>query len=72
MSKNLTAKECFVNDFAISQRFMQNPDFFEGVRCTLLEKGAKPKWSHKSIHEVPESDVKKYFEPLNSFQSLKL
>jgi len=52
MSRNMTAKDCFVNDFAVSQRFMESPDFFEGVRCTLIDKGDKPKWSHKSIYDV--------------------
>lgn len=28
MSRNMTAKECFINDFAISQHFMNSNDFF--------------------------------------------
>jgi hypothetical protein len=72
MSRNMTAKDCFINDYAISQRFMQGNDFFEGVRCMLIDKNAKPKWSHKSIYEVPESDVNKFFEELPPSKALVL
>lgn len=72
MSRNMTAKECFINDFAISQRFMDGPDFFEGVRCTLIDKGDKPQWSHKSVYDVDEKEVDKFFEPLPSHKDLKL
>jgi enoyl-CoA hydratase len=50
MSRRMTARECFIHDFAVCQRFMNTPDFFEGIRCNLMEKGQKPKWSHKSIY----------------------
>lgn len=72
MSRNMTAKECFKRDYAISQRFMEGADFYEGVRCTLIEKNAKPKWTHKSIHEVPEADVRKFFEELPPSKELVL
>lgn len=72
MSRKMTAKECFIHDFAVSQRFVNGPDFFEGIRCTLFEKGQKPKWSHKSIYDVSENDIKQYFEQLPPSKELKL
>lgn len=42
-------KDCFVTDYGISQRFMEGTDFFEGVRCALVDKGAKPKWKHAKL-----------------------
>lgn len=63
-SKNMDMIGCFETDFAVSQRFMQGRDFFEGVRCTLVDKGAKPKWSHQSAKHVTEEEVAAFFKPL--------
>lgn len=53
-SKNMEMRDCFETDYAVSQRFMEGKDFFEGVRCTLVDKGAKPKWTHGSTKDVPK------------------
>lgn len=51
---------------------MEGIDFFEGVRCALVDKGAKPKWSHGRLEDVKKEEVDKYFQPLSSTNSLKL
>jgi len=45
---------------------MEGNDFFEGIRCILVDKGAKPKWTHDHVLSVKEAEVDKYFEPLTS------
>lgn len=40
---------------------MADTDFFEGVRCTLIDKNAQPKWKHKSPLDVTEEEIKYYF-----------
>jgi hypothetical protein len=52
MSRNMTAKKCFVKVFAISQGFKDGLDFFESVRCTSFDKSDTPEWSHKSVYDV--------------------
>lgn len=43
---------------------MEGREFFEGVRCTLIDKNDKPKWTHKSVSEVPKEEVDRYFANL--------
>lgn len=35
-SRNMEMRDCFETDYAVSQRFMEGPDFFEGVKCLLV------------------------------------
>jgi len=48
-AKNKTLKECFIQDFNICQHSIVDPNFAEGVRTVLVERGAVPNWSHKHI-----------------------
>jgi len=43
--------------------FMENKDFYEGVRALLIDKDNNPKWQYKSLKDVPNVDelIKKYF-----------
>ena len=47
-------------------RFLQLPDAMEGFRCVVVDKGAAPKWTYKSIYEVPQEEVEKMFAPLET------
>jgi hypothetical protein len=51
---------------------MQGTDFFEGVRCTLVDRNDTPKWHNKSIHEVQSSEVEEYFKTLSKEKELVL
>ena len=44
-------------DCAMTSKFMQNGDFFEGVRAQLIDKDKMPKWMHPGIADVPQSLV---------------
>ena len=43
---------------------MNDHDFFEGVRCTLVDKKDKPKWKYNNPFEMDDEEVKKYFSKL--------
>ena len=51
---------------------MQDKDFFEGVRCTLVDKRDKPKWKYRTPFEMSEEEVKKYFTKLPADLELNL
>jgi len=66
--KDLDLRENLQMDMRLVLRFMEGTDFFEGVRCTLVDKNDKPKWQYASLEDVPQSEVDYYFERLPSKQ----
>ncbi len=40
----------------------QEHDFYEGVRCMLVEKGSVPKWAPSTFAEVSDEAVSRYFD----------
>lgn len=60
--KKFFLKKLYNNDFYF--RFMENPDFYEGVRCTLVDKKATPNWRYKSPFDVPQEEIDRYFSKL--------
>lgn len=67
-----SVKECFQQDFQICEHFVVDSNFAEGVRCVLVEKGAKPTWSHKHLLDVKEQEVEKYFQAVEGSKPLKI
>lgn len=51
---------------------MQDKDFFEGVRCVLVDKKDTPKWKYTNPFEMSDSEVEKYFSKLPEEKELKL
>ncbi len=43
---------CFALEHRLSSRFLQQPDFFEGVRALLIDKTNDPKWSPPDLASV--------------------
>lgn len=41
-------------------------DANEGIRCMVVDKGTTPNWSYKNISDVPQEEVQKIFEKLES------
>eukprot|EP01017_Pseudomicrothorax_dubius_P020250 TRINITY_DN22154_c0_g1_i1.p1 TRINITY_DN22154_c0_g1~~TRINITY_DN22154_c0_g1_i1.p1 ORF type:complete len:384 (+),score=120.09 TRINITY_DN22154_c0_g1_i1:120-1271(+) len=65
-------REGLVSDFRVMQHFMAGRDFFEGVRCTLIDKKDKPNWTYKSIDQISEQEINRQFEPLDPSKELDL
>lgn len=43
---------------------MHEHDFVEGVSALFLKKGKKPEWMDKSIDDIPDETINKYFKPV--------
>jgi len=61
-SKSL--EECLKMEFRLVHRFLEAPDFAEGVRALLEDKDGEPKWSPGSLSAVTKAAVESYFAPL--------
>lgn len=56
--------ECIRTDYRLTTRFLAAPDFFEGIRATVIDKDQAPKWQPAKLTEVIEGEVEKYFASL--------
>ena len=52
---------CLQMEYRLVQRFLQNKDFYEGVRAQLVDKDRRPRWQPASLEEVQEADVDSFF-----------
>ncbi|KAI5367591.1 putative enoyl-CoA hydratase/isomerase, ClpP/crotonase-like domain superfamily [Septoria linicola] len=63
--------ETFKREHAIASRFMEHPDFVEGVTALLVDKPKRtPKWSPESLDKVSQTDVNGFFEHETQFDLL--
>lgn len=61
--KMSSIEEAFNLEAQVVAGFMEESDFFEGVRALLIDKDNKPKWTHQSYKDVNSEEViKKYFD----------
>jgi enoyl-CoA hydratase/carnithine racemase len=56
--------DCMRMEYRILRRMLVGHDFYEGIRCAVIDKGAKPQWNPADLDLVSDSDVQAYFEPL--------
>jgi enoyl-CoA hydratase len=52
-------------DFRLACRCMQNLDFYEGVRASLIDRDNAPLWQPGRLQDVSEAILKAYFAPLD-------
>lgn len=69
---NLTLQDCLKMEYRLSQRFLKENDFHEGVRAVLIDKDNKPTWKPRTVKAVSEDLVNSYFDLLPSDKELQL
>lgn len=65
-AKGLSLGECLKMDFDLVGHFMQDNDFYEGVRALLIDKDKNPQWKPANLELVTEGMVANYFEQSSS------
>lgn len=59
-------------EYRLSQRCLEDRDFYEGVRAVLIDKDNNPQWNPASIKDVSQSKVEWFFSPLDPKKELIL
>ncbi|CAN7939689.1 unnamed protein product [Ixodes hexagonus] len=67
----LTLEEVQKMEFRLSQRFMQDSDFYEGVGAVLIHRSGNPKWNPATLAEVTEEKLDSYFKLLPADKELR-
>ena len=62
----LSIEDVLVMEYRMTQVFMAEHDFFEGIRALLVDKDQSPKWKPATLAEVTDADVARYFAPLGA------
>ena len=68
--KNMTLADSFKMEFALSMNFMNNPDFYEGVRSVLVDKDRNPQWKLSKLEDISKEKVLSYFESKEEWQNV--
>ena len=62
----LDFEEAMRTEFRIVSRICRGPDFYEGVRATIIDKDQKPAWKPARIEDVSTSAIDAIFAPLGA------
>ncbi len=60
----LDFEDCMRMEYRLVRRFMNDHDFFEGIRAVLVDKDNKPSWKPAALEQVTPVMVDGYFLPL--------
>jgi enoyl-CoA hydratase len=57
--------DCIQMEFRILNRFLNHPDFYEGIRCAIIDKDRTPVWRPNILEKLPNPVIQEFFEPLD-------
>ena len=61
-AQGLSLFECLQMDRILVKHFMQDQDFYAGVRSLLIDKDQKPQWQPHNLSSVSSSKIESYFD----------
>lgn len=60
--RQLSFDECLKMEYRLVNHFLNDHDFYEGVRALLVDKDKNPQWKPSRLEEVNEERVNLYFQ----------
>lgn len=61
---DLSFEDCMRLEYRLARFCMTHPDFYEGVRATIIDKDGAPAWAPATLAEADDAFVAKAFMPL--------
>ena len=62
-ARELTSLEdCLAQEYRVNCRFLEIPDFVEGIRAAVIDKDRRPRWTPSTLAEVRSQDIDAFFE----------
>lgn len=61
-SKDEKFDDVIARDFTLVQHFLEEPDFYEGIRAAVVDKDGKPRWRHQDLSAVKPDEVDAFFK----------
>ena len=62
----LTLDQALAQEYRVGLRFLEAPDFKEGIRAQVVDKDRTPRWNPPTLAGVLPEQVERFFEPLGS------
>ncbi len=59
-------RQTLMMDYRLACRFLEDSDFYEGVRAVLIDKDNAPQWQPAHLDDITEQMVERYFASLGS------
>lgn len=60
-ARQLDLRQTLIADYRLACRFLDDPDFYEGVRAVLVEKDNAPRWQPPDLAGATDTRVGRYF-----------
>ena len=61
---HLSFEDCMRLEYRLARFLVCRPDFYEGVRATIIDKDRAPRWQPATLEEADDAFVAPAFEPL--------
>lgn len=65
-AKGHTLDEALAQEYRTGLRFLEAPDFREGIRAQVVDKDRNPRWNPATLADVTPEQVQRFFEPLGN------
>lgn len=62
--------QCMQMEFRLAVHFLQQHDFYEGIRATIIDKDNQPIWQPSNLSDVSLEVVENYFAPLTDIEEI--
>jgi enoyl-CoA hydratase len=64
--RGLEIEDVLIREYRMTQAFMAEHDFAEGVRALLIDKDQAPQWRPPRLDAIDDATVERYFAPLGA------